>query len=197
MSGTPVRCTWVGERPLDVEYHDREWGVPVRDDQALFEMLTLEGVQAGLSWSVVLAKRDGYRRLFAGFDPARVARFTPARIEKLLADPGIVRNRLKVESTVANARAVLAVQKTHGSLVAFLWRFVDDAPVQNRWRTLAEIPAQTDTSKQMSRELKRAGFRFVGPTICYALMQAVGMVNDHEVGCFRYAKLAGWHSGKR
>lgn len=191
MSGATVRCAWAGERPLDVEYHDREWGVPVRDDQALFEMLTLEGAQAGLSWSTVLAKRDGYRRLFAGFDPARVARFTPTRVERLLADPGIVRNRLKVESTVANARAVLAVQKTHGSLTAFLWQFVNDAPVQNRWRSLTEIPAQTDTSKQMSRELKRAGFRFVGPTICYALMQAVGMVNDHETGCYRHAELGG------
>ncbi len=191
MSGAPVRCAWAGERPLDVEYHDREWGVPVRDDQALFEMLTLEGAQAGLSWSTVLAKRDGYRRLFAGFDPARVARFTPARVERLLADPGIVRNRLKVESTVANARAVLAVQKAHGSLTAFLWQFVNDTPVQNRWRSLTEIPAQTGTSKQMSRELKRAGFRFVGPTICYALMQAVGMVNDHETGCYRHTELGG------
>ena len=191
MSGALVRCAWAGERPLDVEYHDREWGVPVRDDRALFEMLTLEGAQAGLSWSTVLNKRDGYRRLFAGFDPVQVARFTPARVERLLADPGIVRNRLKVESTVSNARAVLAVQKAHGSLGDFLWQFINDVPLQNRWRSLAEIPAQTDTSKQMSRELKRAGFRFVGPTICYALMQAVGMVNDHETGCYRHAELGG------
>ena len=191
MSTAPARCAWAGERPLDVAYHDCEWGVPVHDDVMLFEMLTLEGAQAGLSWSTVLAKREGYRRLFAGFDPAAVARFTPKRVARLLADPAIVRNRLKVESTVSNARAVLALQRDHGSLADFLWRFVDGTPVQNAWPTPIDIPAQTETSKRMSRELGRVGFRFVGPTICYALMQATGMVNDHQTGCFRHAELGG------
>jgi DNA-3-methyladenine glycosylase I len=185
------RCGWA---PLGVPnylaYHDEEWGVPVHDDVPLFEMLVLEGAQAGLSWSTILNKRDGYRKAFAGFDPAKVARFTPAKVEKLLQDPGIVRNRLKVESAVANAKATLAVQRDVGSLDALLWSFVGGAPKVNRWRKMGDIPAETDGSRAMSKDLKDRGFRFVGPTVCYAFMQAVGMVNDHEVTCFRYPELA-------
>ena len=173
-----------------VAYHDDEWGVPEHDDRRLFELLTLEGAQAGLSWTTILRKRDGYRRAFAGFDPAAVARFGAKEIARLLADPGIVRNRLKVESTVANANAVLAAQKELGSFDALLWSFVDGAPAVNRWRTLGELPAETPVSRAMSKELKRRGFRFVGPTVLYALMQAAGLVNDHVVGCFRYEPLA-------
>ena len=170
-------------------YHDREWGVPVHDDRVLFEFLTLEGAQAGLSWETILRKREAYREAFAGFDPGRVARFTPARVERLLRDDGIVRNRLKVESTVRNAQAVLAVQREHGSLDAYLWSFVGGAPRVNRRRTLREVPARTPESEAMSRDLQRRGFRFVGPTICYALMQAVGMVNDHTIDCFRHGQV--------
>ncbi len=164
--------------------------MPSHDDRHLFEMLTLEGAQAGLSWSTILHKREGYRKAFAGFDPAKVARFDRRKIERLLQDPSIVRNRLKVESTVANARATLAVQKELGSLDAYLWSFVDGKPLVNRWRRLSEIPAETDRSRAMSKDLKKRGFRFVGPTVCYAFMQATGMVNDHVASCFRYAKLA-------
>ena len=171
------------------EYHDREWGVPSYDDIHLFEMLTLEGAQAGLSWSTILKKRAGYAKAFAGFDPEKVARFNSGRIEKLLKNPGIVRNRLKVASTMDNAKAVLKVQEEFGSLSAFLWGLVGDKPRQNRYINMGEIPAQTPESSLMSRELKKRGFRFVGPTICYAFMQAVGMVNDHEAGCFRYRQL--------
>jgi len=186
----PARCEWApSDDPLYVAYHDEEWGVPSHDERHLYEMLTLEGAQAGLSWSTILRKRDGYREAFAGFDPARVARFTARDTERLLADPGIVRNRLKVESTIANARAVLALRETGDSLDALLWGFVDGEARQNRRRTLADLPAQTDESRAMSRELKRRGFRFVGPTVCYALMQAVGMVNDHVVSCFRHDEL--------
>jgi DNA-3-methyladenine glycosylase I len=170
-------------------YHDEEWGAPAHDDQHLFEMLTLEGAQAGLSWKTILDKREGYRRAFAGFDPVRVAAFGPREVERLLADPGIVRNRLKVGSTVANAAAVLAVQAEAGSLDAYLWSFVGGAPIVHRYRTLEDLPAETDESRAMSKDMKRRGFRFVGPTVCYALMQATGMVNDHETGCFRYAEL--------
>ncbi len=180
------RCPWVGDDPLYYAYHDEEWGVPVHDDRQLFEMLTLEGAQAGLSWLTILKKRQGYRRNFADFDPRKVARFTPARVEKLLQDPAIVRNRLKVESTVTNAQAFLAVQKEFGSFDAYLWRFVDGQPILNRWRTLAELPAKTPLSDQISRELKKRGFRFVGSTIIYAYLQAVGVINDHTVDCFRY-----------
>jgi DNA-3-methyladenine glycosylase I len=184
------RCEWA---PLDqsryLAYHDEEWGVPVHDDVRLFEMLTLEGAQAGLSWSTILNKREGYRRAFAGFDAEKVARFSSAKIERLLTDPSIVRNRLKVESTVNNARAVLDVREEHGSLDAYLWTFVDGAPIVNRWRTLAELPAETPVSRTMSKEMKRRGFRFVGPTVCYAFMQACGLVNDHVVGCFRRAEI--------
>ena len=170
-------------------YHDEEWGVPSRDDRHLYELLTLEGAQAGLSWSTILRKRDGYRRAFAGFDPAAVARFTSEDVERLLSDPGIVRNRLKVESTVVNAGRVLEVRETEGSFAGYLWGFVGGRPLVNRWRSLAELPAETELSKELSKDLKRRGFRFVGPTVCYAFMQAVGLVNDHTVGCFRYAEL--------
>jgi DNA-3-methyladenine glycosylase I len=171
-----------------VAYHDDEWGTPEHDDRKLFELLTLEGAQAGLSWSTILRKRDGYRRAFAGFDPERVARFGAPDVDRLLADPGIVRNRLKIESTIANARAVLAAQAELGSFDALLWSFVDDVPVVNSVRELGEIPAETPVSRAMSKELKRRGFRFVGPTVLYALMQAAGLVDDHVVGCFRYGE---------
>lgn len=170
-------------------YHDREWGVPSRDDVHLFEMLTLEGAQAGLSWSTILKKREGYKRVFAGFDPEKVALFSEKKVELILADPSIVRNRLKVESTVNNARAVLAVQREFGSLAGFLWGLVGNRTRQNSFRDFREIASETDVSRHMSRELKKRGFRFAGPTICYAFMQAVGMVNDHETGCFRYGEL--------
>jgi DNA-3-methyladenine glycosylase I len=183
-----IRCDWA-RTPLSIMYHDREWGVPVHDDRVLFEFLTLEGAQAGLSWETILKKREAYREAFAGFDPARVARFTPARVERLLRDDGIVRNRLKVESTVRNARAVLAVQRECGSFDAYLWSFVGGAPRVNRRRALREVPARTPESEALSRDLLRRGFKFVGPTICYAFMQAVGMVNDHLVTCFRHGEL--------
>jgi DNA-3-methyladenine glycosylase I len=186
----PRRCAWA---PLDIPnylaYHDREWGVPVHDDVHLFEMLTLEGAQAGLSWATILNKREGYRRAFAGFDPAKVARFTPARVERLLQDASIVRNRAKVTSTIRNAKATLQVQRQHGSLDAYLWSFVGGAPIRNAWRSLSEIPAETAESKAMSKALKADGFGFVGPTVCYAFMQAAGLVNDHEVTCFRYREV--------
>jgi len=184
-----TRCAWAGSDPLMVSYHDEEWGTPQRDDRALFELLTLEGAQAGLSWQTILRKREGYRRAFAGFDPALVAGFGPADVERLLDDAGIVRNRLKVESTIANAAAVLAAQEQLGSFAALLWSFVDDAPVVNNRHALGDVPAETSSSQGMSRELKRRGFRFVGPTVLYALMQAAGLVNDHVVTCFRYREL--------
>lgn len=170
-----------------VSYHDDEWGTPSHDDRHLFELLTLEGAQAGLSWSTILRKREGYRRAFAGFDPAVVARFGAEDIERLLADPGIVRNRLKVESTVNNAARVLEVQESDGSLDAYLWAFVDGSPILNHWRSLSELPAESELSKAISKDLKRRGFRFVGPTVIYAFMQAVGMVDDHTTDCFRRA----------
>jgi DNA-3-methyladenine glycosylase I len=181
----PVRrCRWARE-PLDVEYHDREWGVPVRDDRILFEFLLLEGAQAGLSWSIILRKRPGYRQAFAGFDPRRVARFDASDVRRLL-NADIVRNRAKIESAVTNAQAFLAVQREHGSFAEYLWRFVDGRPVQNRWRPGDRVPAETDISRALSADLRRRGFRFVGPTICYAFMQAVGLVNDHTLDCFRH-----------
>ena len=184
------RCAWVPEGDeLYAAYHDEEWGVPLRDDRALYELLTLEGAQAGLSWSTILKKREGYRRAFAGFDPAKVARFDERKVEELLQDPGIVRNRLKVESTVENARRVLEVQEEPGGFSELLWGFVDGEPLVGGWTTLGELPAETPVSKAMSKELKRRGFRFVGPTVCYAFMQAAGLANDHVVGCFRYAEL--------
>jgi DNA-3-methyladenine glycosylase I len=186
-----TRCEWVPEAdPAYVAYHDEEWGVPSHDDRHLFEMLVLEGAQAGLSWSTILRKREGYRRAFAGFDAERVARFSARDMERLLGDPGIVRNRLKVESAVANAKALLAVREELGSLDSYLWTFVGGRPRRNRFRALSDIPAETDESRAMSRDLKRRGFRFVGPTICYAFMQATGMVLDHVASCFRYEELA-------
>jgi DNA-3-methyladenine glycosylase I len=180
------RCAWVSADPLYLAYHDEEWGVPVHDGRKLFEMLTLEGAQAGLSWITILKRREGYRKAFAGFAPEKVARFTPARIEKLLADPGIIRNRAKVESTVGNARAFLALEEQEGGADRLLWSFVGGRPKQNRWSQPGEVPAETAESQAMSQELKRRGFRFVGPTVCYAFMQAVGMVDDHATYCFRY-----------
>jgi DNA-3-methyladenine glycosylase I len=186
----PRRCEWVPESdPLYLAYHDEEWGVPSHDDRHLFEMLVLEGAQAGLSWSTILRKRENYRRAFAGWVPEAVARFGPRDVERLMGDAGIVRNRSKIESAIGNARAAIATAEEHGSLDAYVWRFVDGHPIWKRWRTLEEIPAETDESKAMSRELKRRGFRFVGPTICYAFMQAVGMVNDHVTSCFRYREV--------
>ena len=181
----PVRCSWA-RTPLSVAYHDLEWGVPVHDDLVLFEFLILEGAQAGLSWETILNKREAYRQAFAGFDPALVARFTAKRVERLLKDPGIVRNRLKIKSAVSNARAFLEVQDEFGSFDAYLWRFVGGAPRVNRWRALKQIPPKTTESDALSRDLLKRGFKFVGSTICYAFMQAVGMVNDHSVDCFRY-----------
>jgi DNA-3-methyladenine glycosylase I len=187
LRAVPERCAWVPESdPLYVAYHDEEWGVPERDDRALYELLTLEGAQAGLSWSTILHKREGYRRAFAGFDPAKVVRFDTRREQKLLADPGIVRNRLKVSSTIENARRVLETQEELGSFSALLWGFVDGEPLVGGWKSLDEIPAETPVSKAMSKELKRRGFRFVGPTVCYAFMQAAGLVDDHVVSCFRF-----------
>ncbi len=173
-----------------VAYHDREWGVPRHDDTGLFELLTLEGAQAGLSWSTILRKREGYRRAFAGFDPEKVARFNTRSITRLMNDPGIVRNRLKIESTISNARAFLRVREEFGTFDAYIWSFVDGRPRTNRFRRLSDLPATTETSDGMSKDLRKRGFRFVGSTICYAFMQATGMVNDHEVECFRHRELA-------
>ena len=184
-------CAWPGDDPLMRRYHDEEWGVPVHDDRCLFEFLTLEGAQAGLSWSTILRKREGYREAFAGFDPARVARFDARRRAQLLKNPGIVRNRLKIESTVSNARALLDVRKEFGSFDSYVWRFVSGKPVQNRRKSLHEIPARTPESDALSIDLRKRGFRFVGSTIMYAFMQAVGMVNDHEITCYRQRDLAG------
>ena len=186
-----TRCTWCGTDPLYVAYHDTEWGAPVHDDRRLFEFLVLEGAQAGLSWITILRKRDAYRAAFDGFDPERVARYDARRVAKLLANPGIVRNRLKVASAVTNARAFLAVQDEFGSFAHYMWDFVDGRPKQNAWRRLKQIPARTPESDRLSKDLVRRGFRFVGSTICYAHMQAVGMVNDHVVDCFRHRALGG------
>jgi DNA-3-methyladenine glycosylase I len=181
-----IRCPWCGSDPLYRSYHDHEWGVPVDDDRHLFEMLVLEGAQAGLSWLTILKKRENYRRAFAGFAIDEVAGFTDGDRQRLLADAGIVRNRLKIDAAIRNARAVLAIQEEFGSLAAYLWRFVEGLPVDGARRTLAEIPPRTEQSDAMSRDLKRRGCNFVGSTICYALMQATGMVNDHLVDCYRY-----------
>jgi DNA-3-methyladenine glycosylase I len=186
----PERCLWAASGgPAYIAYHDMEWGVPQHDDQVLFEFLVLEGAQAGLSWSTILNKRENYRKAFAGFDPRKVARFDKARVAKLLQDPGIVRNRLKVESTVSNARAFLEVQREFGSFDAYIWQFVGGRPLQNGWKTHKRVPASTEASDAMSRDLKKRGFRFVGSTIMYAFMQATGMVNDHTVSCFRWKQL--------
>ena len=183
------RCEWAGSEELYIAYHDQEWGVPLHDDQRLFEMLILEGAQAGLSWSTILKKRENYRAAFDGFDPQKIAAYTEADLERLLKNPGIVRNRLKVQSAVKNARGVLEIQEQFGSFDAFLWGYVDGQPIQNAWRQLGEIPAKTELSDRLSKDLKKRGFSFVGSTICYAFMQAVGMVNDHVVDCFRYGEV--------
>ena len=188
------RCVWVGSDPTYVEYHDSEWGVPLHDDRKLFEFLVLEAAQAGLSWITILRKRENYRAAFAAFDPEAVARFNRRSVARLLSDAGIVRNRQKVEAAIANARAFLAVQEEFGSFDRYVWRFVDGAPIQGRWRTTRDVPAKTRESEAMSKDLIARGFRFVGPTICYAHMQATGMVNDHQLDCFRCApvrKMAG------
>ncbi len=181
------RCQWsTGGNDLYVEYHDHEWGVPVHDDVKHFEFLILEGAQAGLSWATVLNKREAYRKAFAGFDPQKVARFSRRKIESLLKNPGIIRNRLKVNASVTNAKAFLKVQEKFGSFDAYVWQFVDQKPVQNRWKSMEQLPATTPVSDVLSKDLKQRGFKFVGSTIIYAHMQAIGMVNDHELGCFRY-----------
>jgi DNA-3-methyladenine glycosylase I len=184
-----MRCPWSeGVSPTYLEYHDREWGVPVHDDRKQFEFLILEGAQAGLSWSTILHRREGYRRAFADFDPVKVARFTPARIEKLLQDPGIIRNRLKVAATVHNARAFLELQAAAGSFDAYIWNFVDGRPLRNRWRSQSDVPATSPKSDALSKDMKKRGFRFVGSTTLYAHLQATGLINDHLVGCFRHAE---------
>lgn len=184
------RCGWCGDDPLYVEYHDKEWGVPVRDDGTLFEFLTLEGAQAGLSWITILRKREGYRRLFAGFDPVKVANMSDADLEHCLTDPAIVRNRRKVYGARTNARAFLETQAAFGSFSSYLWNFVDGTPIQNHWRSLAEVPATTPLSDAISKDMKKRGFTFVGSTIIYAHMQATGMVNDHILDCFRHRDCA-------
>ncbi len=181
-----TRCRWCGEDPLYIEYHDKEWGVPVRDDGTLFEFLLLEGAQAGLSWITILRKREGYRKLFDEFDPEKVARYTDARLEKILKNPSIIRNKLKVFGARKNARAFLAVQEEFGSFSDYIWGFVDGQPIQNRWKSMADVPATSDVSDALSKDMKKRGFTFVGSTIMYAHMQATGMVNDHTVDCFRH-----------
>ncbi len=183
-------CGWASSEPLLHEYHDREWGVPLHGDRLLFEALVLDGAQAGLSWTTILRKREGYRRAFDGFDPGKVARYGERKVAALLADPGIVRNRAKVRSAIGNARAFLALQREHGSADAFFWSFVGGKPKRNAWRELREIPAASPEAEALSRALRERGFTFVGPTICYALMQACGLVNDHLVHCFRYREVA-------
>lgn len=183
------RCQWCGNDPLYIDYHDNEWGVPIHDDQLLFEFLVLEGAQAGLSWLTILKKRENYKKAFDAFDPKIVAKYTQTDIERLMADAGIVRNRLKIESAIKNAQGVLKIQEEFGSFDAYLWHYVQDHPIQNVWRSIKDIPAETEISKQMSKDLKKRGFNFVGPTICYAFMQAVGMVNDHTTDCFRYDEI--------
>jgi len=180
------RCTWCGSDPLYIKYHDEEWGVPVHDNYKLFEMLILEGAQAGLSWITVLKKRENYRKAFNNFDPVKISKYSDRKIDKLLENPGIIRNRLKVNSTVGNAKAFLIVQREFGSFDKYIWQFVNHKPIVNKFENLKELPAKTKLSDQMSKDLKKRGFKFVGSTICYAFMQAVGMVNDHTTNCFRY-----------
>ncbi len=195
MSEEPCRCAWACHSPALRDYHDLEWGVPLHDDRKLFEFLVLEGAQAGLSWATILKKREAYRAAFDGFVPEIVAGYGEAKIAELLANPGIVRNRLKIRSAVANARAFLAVREAFGSFDAYMWRFVEGQPIQNAWRDYSAAPPQTAQSQAMSRDLLKRGFKFVGPTICYAHMQAVGMVNDHAVDCFRWRELGGGDGG--
>ena len=187
----PDRCDWSTTDPLYLDYHDVEWGVPLHDDRQLFELLVLEGAQAGLAWMTILRKREGYRSAFDGFDPALIAAYDEADVARLLADPGIVRNGAKIRSTVANSQAYLRLTDAHGSFDAWAWSFVDGQTTQNAWRSMAEVPAETDASRTLSRELRRVGFSFVGPTIVYAFMQSAGLVNDHIVSCFRHAELGG------
>jgi DNA-3-methyladenine glycosylase I len=184
------RCAWCGTDPLYMAYHDLEWGVPLHDERQLFELLILEGAQAGLNWLTILRKREGYRAAFDHLDPERIARYDAAQIARLLADPGIVRNRLKIQAAIRNAQGYLTIQEQHGGFDAFLWRYVDGRPRQNAWSMLAEVPARSPEAEAMRRDLQRLGFAFVGPTICYAFMQAVGMVNDHLVTCFRHRELS-------
>ena len=186
-----TRCAWCGADPLYVAYHDQEWGVPLHDERALFEALILDGAQAGLSWITILKKRENYRRAFDNFDAERIARYGEADVARLLADPGIVRNRQKIAAAIGNARATLKIREAFGSLDAYLWRFVDGEPIQNAWEDDSQIPARTPISDALSRDLQQRGFKFVGSTICYAFMQGVGMVNDHTVDCFRHAELNG------
>jgi DNA-3-methyladenine glycosylase I len=188
-SRTKNRCAWATSDPLYVRYHDEEWGVPLHDDRKLFELLILEGAQAGLSWLTILKKRDNYRRAFAQFDPGKIAAFGKRDVTRLLGDAGIVRNRLKIAAAISNAQAFLSTKEEHGTFDRFLWSFVDGVPIQNRWQTLRDVPAETPESQAMSCALKQRSFRFVGPTICYAFMQAVGMVNDHVATCFRHAEV--------
>lgn len=183
------RCQWVGTTDPDIDYHDREWGVPVHTDRTFFEFLILEGAQAGLSWSTILHKRENYRKVFDNFEPLKVSRYTDSKVAKLLADPGIVRNRLKIGATITNAQKFLEVQKEFGSFDAYVWQFVGGQPRKNRFRSLAEVPACTAESDALSKDLKKRGFKFVGSTICYAFMQATGLVNDHTVDCFRYQQV--------
>jgi DNA-3-methyladenine glycosylase I len=190
------RCAWA-RGALEIRYHDREWGVPLHHDRRLFELLILEGAQAGLSWSTILRKRPAYRKAFDRFDPNRIVRYTGASVRRLMSDAGIVRNRAKIESTIGNARAFLAIRDEHGSFDRYIWQFVDGCPVQNTWRRSGECPAETDASRAMSRDLIRRGFRFVGPTICYAFMQATGMVNDHARDCFRWREVQQRGGGRR
>jgi DNA-3-methyladenine glycosylase I len=191
MSDSVERCAWAGSDPLYVRYHDEEWGVPVHDDRTLFEFLVLEGAQAGLSWLTILRRREGYRKAFAGFDPAKVALFGEADVERLLGDSGIIRNRAKVRSAISNAQAFLRVQEEFGSFDAYIWGFVGGKPIVNEIKSMSDIPARTELSDAISKDLKKRGFSFVGSTIIYAHMQATGMVNDHVTSCFRYGKLAG------
>lgn len=190
MKRTDRRCPWCGTDPLYIAYHDHEWGVPSHDDRHLFEMLILEGAQAGLSWLTILRKREHYREAFHGFDPQKVAAYTARDIQRLLADPGIVRNRLKIESAIKNAQGVLRIQKQYGSLNVFLWRYVQGIPRKNAWKSMQDLPTRSDQSDVMSKDLKKLGFNFVGSTICYSFMQAVGMVNDHLVDCHRYSHIS-------
>lgn len=183
------RCAWADKSPLEIEYHDEEWGVPVHDDRRLFELLILEGAQSGLSWATILQKRAGYLKAFDNFDARKMAHYSDAKKEKLLQDPGIVRNKLKVNAAVVNAKCFLAVQKEYGSFDAYIWSFVDGKPLRNRWKKMTDVPVSTPEAEAMSKDLKKRGFKFVGPTTCYAFMQAVGMVNDHLVSCFRHAEV--------
>ncbi|MGB7291909.1 MAG: DNA-3-methyladenine glycosylase I [Thermodesulfobacteriota bacterium] len=184
-----TRCEWVWHDPLLIEYHDKEWGVPVHDDRLLFEFLVLDAFQAGLSWSIILKKRQNIRRAFRDFDPFKIAKFSKSKVDRLLRDSGIIRNKLKIESTISNAKSFLEVRKEFGSFDRYIWQFVNNRTIQNRWKSIKELPAKTEKSDLMSKDLKKKGFRFVGSTICYAFMQAAGMVNDHVVSCFRYKEL--------